>query len=158
MFCDEALNAVEAVAAGELVPDRRLADHYATCPDCATALTRARDLDRMLRDRSVPKAPAHFTARTMASVRRQRWRSEQVVDAGFNVGIAVVVLSILIGVWMLFSRTGLAAVGNDAVEILGSGLSALATMITPSLPVYLAATALFATALGIWWWAERGTA
>src|ERR671938_624812 len=38
MFCDEALDAVEAIAGGELIPDGRIAHHLATCPNCAAAL------------------------------------------------------------------------------------------------------------------------
>ena len=51
MYCDEALNAVEAVAAGELSVDARLVDHYATCPNCAAALESARTLERLAPDR-----------------------------------------------------------------------------------------------------------
>jgi len=52
MFCDEALDAVEAVAAGDRTPDGRLAAHYASCPNCATALASARELERLLHRRS----------------------------------------------------------------------------------------------------------
>jgi hypothetical protein len=78
-----------------------------------------------------------------------------VVDFGFNAAIALVVFGIVIGVWLLAHRTGLAAVSNDAVELFGSGLAAFAHRVAPSLPLYAGATALVATALGIWWWAER---
>ena len=44
MFCDEALDAVEAIAAGELMPDGRVASHLATCSNCASALVSARQL------------------------------------------------------------------------------------------------------------------
>jgi len=156
MYCDEALDAVEAVAAGEVAPDGRLADHYATCPNCSTALASARDLERLLQLRPSPKPSAQFTTRTMARVRRARWKSEQVLDVGFNVAIAVVVLAVVVGVWMLVDRSGLSAVSSDAVDMFGRGLVALAQRIAPSVPVYAGAMALLATALGIWWWAERG--
>ena len=87
MFCDEALDAVEAIAAGDLTPDGRVAEHLTTCPNCAAALVSARALERMLRVRSIPKPPAQFTTRTLARVRRARWRSEQFLDVGFNVAI-----------------------------------------------------------------------
>jgi len=155
MYCDEALDAVEAVAEGEVTPDGRLADHYATCPNCAAALTDARALDQMLKNRAVPKPSAQFTARAMTRVRRARWRSDQVLDVGFNVAIAGVVLAILSVAWMLLRRSGLAAVSNDALEVMAGGLVTLAHRVGPSLPLYGAATALLATALGVWWWAER---
>jgi hypothetical protein len=33
VFCDEALDAVEAIAAGDLTADGRIAEHLATCPN-----------------------------------------------------------------------------------------------------------------------------
>jgi len=155
MYCDEALDAVEAVAAGELKPDARLTDHYATCPNCSAALVSARALEQLLQGRASPKPTAQFTTRTMARVRGARWKSDQVLDVGFNVAIAVVVLAIVAGAWMLLDRSGLAAVSNDAVDMFGRGLVSFAQRIAPSVPVYAGATALLATALGIWWWAER---
>ena len=155
MYCDEALDAVEAVAAGDVIPDGRLADHYATCPNCSAALNGARALDQMLQRRPAPKPSAQFTARTMTRVRRARWRSDQVLDLGFNVAIAAGVLAIVTGVWLVLRRSGLGAVSNDAVDIVARGLVTLAHRVGPSLPLYAAATALLATALGLWWWAER---
>jgi hypothetical protein len=88
-------------------------------------------------------------------VRRARWRSEQVLDAGFNAAVALIVTGVIVAVWMFAHRTGLAAVSNDAVELLAGGVGAFARRVGPSLPVYAGAAALVATALGIWWWAER---
>jgi anti-sigma factor RsiW len=155
MFCDEALDVVEAIAAGELTPEGRVADHLASCPNCAAALHRARELEHLLRERPAPRAPAQFTMRTVGRVRRARWRSEQYLDVGFNVAIGTIVLAVVGGIWMLLNRTGLAAVSNDAVDLFGSAFTTFAHRIGPSLPLYAGATALLATALGIWWWAER---
>jgi hypothetical protein len=155
MYCDEALDAVEAVAAGEMKPDGRLVDHYATCPNCSAALASARALEELLQHRPSPRPAAQFTTRTMARVRRARWKSDQVLDLGFNVAIAVVVLAIVAGAWMLLDRSGMAAVSSDAVDMFGRGLVSFAQRVAPSVPVYAGATALLATALGIWWWAER---
>ena len=155
MFCDEALHAVEAIAAGDLTPEGRIAQHLASCRNCAAALAAARELERMLRARAAPKPPQHFTVRTMARVRRAKWRSEQVVDAGFNIAIALVVLGVVGGVWLLMIRSGLASVSTDAVGLFGSGFVTLARRVAPALPLYGAATALVLVVLGIWWWAER---
>ncbi len=155
MYCDEALDAVEAVAAGELVLDGRLAEHYGSCPNCAAALGRARDLERLLQQRAVPRVPAQFTSRTMTRVRGARWRNEQFLDMGFNIAMAVVVLAVIAGAWMALNRTGLTAVSNEAIDLVSRGLVLVAQRIGPSLPLYLGATAILATALGIWWWAER---
>jgi predicted anti-sigma-YlaC factor YlaD len=155
MYCDEALDAVEAVAAGDTVPDGRLAEHYASCPNCAASLASARELERMLRERPTPRPPVQFTARTMTRVRRARWRSDQFLDAGFNAVIVIVVLSVIAAVWMVMNRSGLTAVSSDAVNMFAGGMVTIAQRLGPSVPLYAAATALLATALGIWWWAER---
>jgi len=158
MFCDEALDAIEAIAADELMPDGRVAAHLASCPNCAAALVSARSLEQMLQRRGVPAAPPQFTSRTMARVRRARWRNDQFLDVGFNVAIGLVGLVVLGGVWMLLNRSGLVAVSNDAVDLFGTGLATFARRVAPSLPVYAGATAVLAAALGIWWWAERDAA
>ena len=108
MFCDEALDAIEAIAADELMPDGRVAAHLASCPNCAAALVSARALEQMLQRRVVPATPSQFTSRTMARVRRARWRNDQFLDVGFNVAIGLVVFAVVGGVWMLLNRSGLA--------------------------------------------------
>lgn len=158
MFCDEALDAVEAIAADDLTPHGRVAAHLATCPNCAAALVGARTLEQLLKRRPIPAAPPQFTSRTLARVRRARWRSEQFLDLGFNVAIGAIAIAIVSGIWMLLHRSGLAAVSNDAVDLFASGLVTFARRVTPSLPLYAGATALLVTALGIWWWAERDAA
>jgi anti-sigma factor RsiW len=158
MFCDEALDSVEAIAAGELMPDGRVASHLASCPNCAAALVSARSLEAMLQRRAVPLAPSQFTSRTMARVRRARWRNDQFLDVGFNVAVGLVVLALVGGVWLLVNRSGLAAVSSDAADLFGTGFVAVLHRVTPSLPLYAGATAVLATALAIWWWAERDAA
>jgi len=158
MFCDEALDAIEAIAAAELMPDGRVAAHLASCPNCAAALVSARSLEQMLQRRAAPAAPSQFTSRTMARVRRARWRSDQFLDVGFNVAVVLIVLSVLVGIWMLLHRTGLSSVSGDAVDLFGRGFVSLARRMAPSLPLYAGALALLVSALGIWWWAERDAA
>jgi anti-sigma factor RsiW len=158
MFCDEALDTVEAIAAGDLTADGRVASHLATCPNCALALTRARQLEASLQRRAVPRPPAQFTSRTLARIRRARWRNDQFLDVGFNVAIGVLVFAVFGGIWMVVHRTGLASVSGDAVNIFGSGFVSLARRAAPALPLYFGAAALLVSALGLWWWAERDAA
>ena len=155
MFCDEALETIEAVAAGDLTPEGRIADHLATCPNCGAALETARKLERLLQSRSLPQPPPNFTSRTLTRVRRARWRNEQFLDVGFNVAIVAIVLAIVGGVWLLFNHSGLNAVSSDAVSLFGTGVVALARHVAPALPLYAGATAVLLTALALWWWAER---
>jgi anti-sigma factor RsiW len=158
MFCDEALDAVEAIAAGDLTPDGRVAEHLASCANCAAALEDARQLEQKLRARTAPPAPPQFTTRTLARVRGARWRSDQFLDVGFNVAVIAVVVAVFAGVWMLLHRSGLDAVSGDVVDLFGSGLVAFVHSVAPSLPLYFGAAALLVSALGLWWWAERDTA
>jgi predicted anti-sigma-YlaC factor YlaD len=155
MFCDEALDAIEPIAAGERVPEGRVAAHLETCPNCAAALDAARRVERMLRARPVPRTPPQFTARTLTQVRRRRWRSDQVLDAGFNTVLILVAVVGLGGVALLMLQSGLSGVTGDAVTLFVQAVTALMRRVAPSLPLYAGATALLAMALGIWWWAER---
>jgi anti-sigma factor RsiW len=155
MFCDEALDAVEAIAAGELIPEGRVAQHLATCPNCAGALETAKKLERMLQARAAPRPSAQFTSRTLTRVRRARWHTEQLFDVGFNIAIIAIVVAVVGGIWMLMNRSGLTLVSGDAVELFGTAVVTVAHRVAPSLGLYAGATILIATALGIWWWAER---
>jgi anti-sigma factor RsiW len=155
MFCDEVLDAIEAIASGEVALDGRFADHVATCPNCRSALENARRLERMLSERPAPAAPAQFTARALARVRRARWRNEQFLDVVFNLAIAGGLIAILVGVWVVVRRTGLSAIGTDVITLFAAGFVAISRRIAPSLPVYAGAITLLVTALVIWWWAER---
>jgi anti-sigma factor RsiW len=158
MTCDGVLNAIELIAAGELKPEGLIAAHLAGCASCASALESARRLDALLRQRPVATPPAQFTSRTMARIRRQRWRTEQMIDWSFNAALALVAMAVAAGIWFVISRSGLTFVSSDARQLLDAELRAFVQRVSPSLPVYALATALLVTALGIWWWAERDDA
>jgi hypothetical protein len=111
----------------------------------------------MLRARPVPRPPQQFTIRTMARIRRARWRSDQFLDAGFNVAVALVTLGVIATVWLLVDRSGVTAVSSDLLTLIAGGAVTLAHRIAPAISLYLAAAALVLSALTIWWWAERGT-
>jgi predicted anti-sigma-YlaC factor YlaD len=155
MFCDEALDAVEAIASGDLTPEGRVAEHFTSCRQCAAALDSARRLDRLLRGRDAPRPPTNFTSRTMARIRRSRWRSDQFLDVGFNLALGLIILGVGGVAWVLLNSLGLSSVSGDALNLFGTGLVTLVRRVAPSLPLYAGATAVVATALGIWWWAER---
>jgi predicted anti-sigma-YlaC factor YlaD len=158
MFCDEVLEAIEAIAGRDLTPDRRIAAHLASCAGCRAALDRAREIDRMLQARAVPPPPPHFTSRTLARVRRDRWQRDQLLDAGFNTAVATLVLAAIAGVWLVMNRSGIVTVSADAIALIEMVIVAGVGRIAPELPLYAAAAALLAATVGIWWWAERDTA
>jgi len=155
MTCDDVQNAIELIASGEITPDAQMASHLATCRSCASALETAQRIDALLRQRPVPAPPAQFTRRTMASIRRARWRNEQMIDWAFNAALVLVALAIGAGIWLVVRRSGLTLVGSDAVQLFGAGIRTFVQRVSPSLPVYALATVMLMTALGIWWWAER---
>ena len=157
MFCDETLDAVEAIASGEVAPEGRIAQHLRSCRQCAAALESARRLETMLQARPVPRPPQQFTNRTMARIRRARWRNDQFLDAGFNLAIALVTVGVIAAVWLLVDRSGVTAVSSDLLTLIEGGAVTLAHRVAPAVSLYAAAGALVVTALTIWWWAERGT-
>jgi anti-sigma factor RsiW len=155
MFCDEALESIEAIVAGELAPQSRVAQHLVSCSNCAATLEAARRLDQMLQVRAVPKPPVQFTARTMARLRRARWRTEQFLDAGFNLALAFIIFGVVVSVLLLMFRSGLLSVTSDVFALAENGLVRLARRVAQALPVYGSAAAIVFGALAIWWWAER---
>jgi anti-sigma factor RsiW len=157
MFCDEVLDVIEPIAAGELTPDGRVAAHLTTCPNCAAALVSARRVDQMLKARPVPKPAPQFSTRTMALVRRRRWKRDQFVDAGFNVALLIIGIGVVAAVWMALNRSGLIAVSNGTLDVLGAAVGVVRQRVPSSVGVYFAAMLLLVTGLGIWWWAERDT-
>ena len=158
MTCEDIVDDIEPIAAGDLAPRAEVSAHLATCAGCAAALDEARRLDGLLRARPAAPAPAQFTSRTMQLIRRASWRREQIVDWIFNAAMIAAALLTATGVWMAFRRSGLPAVSREAMDILGAGLTTMAQRMSPSLPLYAGATCVIAAALGVWWWAERGAA
>jgi anti-sigma factor RsiW len=156
MFCDEVLDLIEPIAAGDFTADGRVAAHLDTCPNCAAALASARRVEQMLRSRPVPKPAPQFTTRTMALVRRSRWRREQFVDAGFNLTLAILGFAVIGVIWIALNRSGLIAVSNGTFNALGAGLGLVRQHVAPSVSLYAGALLLLVTGLGIWLWAERG--
>ena len=53
------------------------------------------------------------------------------------------------------NRSGIVTVSDDAVRFIEMFMLAGVRRIAPELPLYAAATAVLAAAIGVWWWAER---
>ena len=163
MFCDQLLESVEAIAAGDVAEDGAMTAHLESCPGCAAALEHAREVDRLLRARQAPSAPPQFTARALTRVRRERWRREQVFDTAFNTSLVLIGVAIFGGAWLLISRllglplsvAGALAFVGSAIDAAGTSVTAVAQDVAPSVPLYAAAVGLLAGALALWWWAER---
>jgi hypothetical protein len=156
MVCMDLDALIEPIAAGELVPDADARAHLASCAACAHALELARRIDGVLAAQPVTDLPPTFTATLMGRLRRERWRSEQYLDAAFNVAVGLAVATLVGGLVMVLTASGLASVSADLTGVLVSGAAEVLSAVAPALPVYGLAAAVFVSGMGIWWWAERG--
>lgn len=112
-------------------------------------------IDRWMRERPAPAAPAAFTAAVMRRVHQERWQVERYWDLGFNVVVTAGLGLIAAGVLGLIYLSGLAVVGRDVMLLVAQAIEATADELAPTLPAYMGAFALTATALGLWWFVEN---
>jgi hypothetical protein len=156
MVCTDLDELIEPIAAGEMVPDADARAHLSSCVACAHALTLARQIDGVLAAQAAPDLPAAFTTTVMGRLRRERWRSEQYLDAAFNIAVGLAVATIVGGLAMVLAASGLAMVSADLTGLFVAGAAEVLAAVTPALPVYGVAAAVFVSGMAIWWWAERG--
>jgi anti-sigma factor RsiW len=151
--CHQLDELIEAIAEGDLPPGDAEA-HMAACQRCAASLTLARALDRTLAAREVPVPPAGFTGRVMQQVGQERWRTEQIVDFGFNVAIAIGVGLIAIGGVALAYAFGWLTVDRPTLEALGTAVQPWLSRLADDLRTVVLAALLLTSALALWWWVE----
>jgi anti-sigma factor RsiW len=145
---------LDAVAAGDRVLAAQEQAHLDACPACRARLALARQVERVLAARPVPVAPAGLTAAVLARVSQDRWRTEQALDLGFNIVVAVGMLVVSVGLFGLAWASGLVVIGIDLARLTGQALDVLGTRLAPQAQLVTAAVLLLAGALGAWWWAE----
>jgi anti-sigma factor RsiW len=156
MTCAEALDLIEAVAAGDTPRGNELEAHLAGCPGCAAALDAALRIERALVALPAVPAPARFAQDVMAAVRRDRWRSEERIDRLFNVMITSAVLIVVVSLVSLFNVGSLAQMLMTAIDTVSAISRRPAALDTSRALSAVGLTALLLTgALGLWWWAER---
>jgi hypothetical protein len=112
-------------------------------------------IERWMRERPAPAAPAGFSAAVMARVRQDRWRVERYWDLGFNIAVAAGLLLVVGGILGLIYMSGLVVVGRDAVALFAGAITTVADQLMPMLPAYLGASLLTFTGLGLWWYVEN---
>ena len=156
MVCTHLDELIEPIAAGDMVPDADARAHLASCAPCAHALELARQIDGVLAAQPVPDLGPAFTSRLMVRLRRERWRSEQYLDVAFNIAVALAVATTVGGLVMVLAASGLTTVSADLTGLFVSGVAEVLSAVTPALPVYAVAAAVFVSGMAIWWWAERG--
>ncbi len=155
MTCRDVLDRVEAVAAGDEPASAEFRAHLEGCIACAAALAEARRIEAMLAARPAPPAPARFTAAVTSHIRQVRWRSEQYVDRMFNIALLLGALTIAAGVLALSNINAVAAAFTGGLAILNRMSGEVVVRAAPMLGTYVGAAGLLATALFVWWWAER---
>ena len=120
MTCSDAVNIVEAIAAGDLQVNDEIRSHFESCPRCAAALASARRVESLLQARPKVQPPARFTETVLSRIRNEKWQTEERVDRIFNVAIVVAVL-LVVGSILALTNVGVVlgcsrlALGTDGV-------------------------------------------
>ena len=120
MTCKDVIDAVEAIAAGDLEPGDELRAHLESCPGCASVLASARRLETALARREAPQAPQRFAAVVLQRVRREQWRAEQRVDRLFNVAMVVALVVVAGGAVALMNLSGILAGASQILTVLAN--------------------------------------
>jgi len=155
MSCSDVLDLIEPIAAGELRADEAVRAHLESCVTCAAALAAAQRLESALKGMEIPPAPAAFTGMVLQRIRRDRWQSEQNVDRLFNLAIVAAVLLMAGGIAAMLNIGGLVTITGSALSLLRDSMREGVHQAVPTVATYVAAAGLLASALGMWWWAER---
>jgi hypothetical protein len=155
MTCRDVLDLVEPIAAGDQDVEPSVRAHVESCPRCASALASARRIELALAADEPLEAPVRFTPTVLARIRRERWRTEQNVDRLFNVAVAAALILVAVGVLALLNLSGVMAAGRVGWSVLTTITGEAVAHAAPFVATYVAAAGLLASALGMWWWAER---
>jgi anti-sigma factor RsiW len=151
--CPDMDDRIEEMADG-LTPDAEAAAHLSSCARCQARLRLAQSMNRVLDTREVPEPPAWFTSTVMTRVHRERWRSEQLVDAGFNIAIAAGLALIVAGLGALAWSLGWFSIDQAAVQVVVEATGRWLARISEQLQMLVVAAVLLTSALGLWWWVE----
>ena len=154
MRCHEAETFIEAMAVGDEVPDAvRL--HATGCARCTARVALAQRIDNTLASRPVALVPPSFTLSVLVRLRKERWRTEQVVDLGFNVAVALGVLLILGGLAGFAWSAGVLAIGGEIAPLVLEVARTTAMRVVADAQVITIAMLLVSMAAALWWWAEE---
>jgi hypothetical protein len=155
--CHEANTFIEAIATGEHAPDA-VRTHVDGCARCAARLRLARRIEHLLADRPDPEPPAMFSTTLLGRLRRDRRRTEQILDWGFNVAVAIGVALIATGIAGLIYASGLMEVSRDLYALFNMMTSAAAARLAEPARTFVFAAFLLTLTLGVWWWIEQDAA
>jgi hypothetical protein len=153
MRCEDVDQLIEEVVAGMDV-DPALAAHLASCARCQAAFRLAQAIERSLESRELPEPSPRFTASVLARVRRERWRAEQIVDAGFNLALTCGVLFVLGGLAALAWSMEWYTVSPAALQLVRDLSGQWIARIQDQLAMVVTAALLLSSALFLWRWVE----
>ena len=157
MRCDELELLIEAIADGTIEPSPEDRAHLSSCPTCSERLAEARRIERWLSARELPQPVPAFTAAVMARIGEEKWKTERVVDIGFNVFVAAgVLVFIAFGAGLAWSL-GFLTVTLDTEELLRAFFSQVEGRVINQLQTTAIAAVVLTMALALWWWAEEAT-
>src|SRR5438876_3528484 len=110
MVCQDAIDRLSPFLDDELDPvaGREVSHHLDTCPSCAAAFARHRELsERLARDLEYHRAPDTLRARVMREVgvaaRRDPGRSRPAIQPWRWIGVAAAVVVVAGGAWLASS-------------------------------------------------------
>jgi hypothetical protein len=152
--CHEADTSIEAIATGEHVAEA-VRTHVETCARCASRLRQAQRIEQLLADRPSPEPPAMFTTTLLGRLRRDRRRTEQILDWGFNAAVAIGVALIAMGIGGLIYASGLVEVSRDLYSLVDLVSGAAAARLAEQARTFVFAAFLLTLTLGVWWWIEE---
>ena len=154
MPCDHLEPLIETIADGSYAPGVDDAEHLASCALCSSRLARARAIESLLRMRESAAPSPSFTGAVMARVGQERWKTERVVDLGFNLAIAAGVLVILAAGGGLAWSLGLVSVTIDVDAIWRAFGADVTGRVLSQMQTIAMAAVLLTMTLVLWWWAE----
>lgn len=154
MDCNHLEPLIESLADGTAALDALGRAHLETCAVCQARVEQARDIERLLASREIPSPPSTFTAGVMALVADERWRTEQVVDLGFNLAMAAGALVMLAGIGGVAWSLGFLTVTIDLDTILEAAGTGLGGRVISQVQTIAMAAVLLTMALALWWWTE----
>jgi hypothetical protein len=155
--CDELEPLIEAIADGTIEPSTEDQAHLSSCAVCAARIAEARRIEQWLSAREMPQPGPSFTAAVMARIGEENWKTERVVDIGFNVFIAAGVLVILMFGAGLALSFGFFSVTIDVQALIGAAVSQVEGRVISQLQTTAIAAVILTMALVLWWWAEQAT-
>lgn len=157
MRCDQVEPLIEAIADGTYEPAPDEGAHLSSCARCTSRLEQARGIEQWLATRETPHPSASFTAAVMARIGQEKWKTERVVDIGFNLAIAAGVLVILAGGAGLAWSLGFFTINIDTAALLDAATSQVEGRVVNQLQTVAIAAVVLTMALVLWWWAEAAT-